>query len=231
MKQRRAVCSNPRRDILTDPYRMMKIYLASASPRRREIMEKIGIDAEIRVSGADEDTGLDDPVLLVEELSTRKAVSVADEIDADETADTSQGYCVIGADTVVSIDGRILGKPADEDDARSMLRMLSGRMHQVYTGVSLVISRPEADRGEGGADCEVIVFHEKTDVEFCEMTDDEIDAYIATGDPMDKAGAYGVQSYAAPFVSAIYGDYYNAMGLPASRLYHELKAHGVLGQI
>lgn len=206
----------------------MKIYLASASPRRREIMEKIGIDAEIRVSGADEDTDLTDPVELVEELSARKAVSVADEIDADDSIDTSEGYCVIGSDTVVSIDGRILGKPVDEEDARRMLKRLSSRTHQVYTGVALVIERPEADRTPDGNECDVIVFHEKTDVEFCEMTDEEITSYIATGDPMDKAGAYGVQSYAAPYIRALHGDYYNVMGLPASRLYHELKKYRCL---
>ncbi len=202
---------------------MMKIYLASASPRRREIMEKIGIDAQIRVSGADEDTDLSDPADIVELLARRKAESVADEIDADHGTDLSDGYCVIGADTVVSIDGRILGKPGDEDEARRMLGTLSGRTHQVYTGVSLVIRKPESAADAKSDVRETVSFHEKTDVVFCEMTDEEIDAYIATGDPMDKAGAYGVQSYAAPYVGAIYGDYYNVMGLPASRLYHELK--------
>lgn len=185
-------------------------------------MEKIGIDAEIRVSGADEDVDESDPAELVEQLSARKAVSVADEIDSETGAVSGQPYCVIGADTVVSIDGRILGKPVDEADAHRMLRSLSGRTHQVYTGVTLVIS-PGKD-----ADCDVISFHEKTDVIFSEMSDEEIDAYIATGDPMDKAGAYGVQSYAAPFVSGMHGDYYNVMGLPACRLYHELKLQGVI---
>ena len=185
-------------------------------------MEKIGIDAEIRVSGADEDVDVTDPAELVEQLSARKAVSVADEIDSGEGAGSMEAYCVIGADTVVSIDGRILGKPADEADARRMLKTLSGRTHQVFTGVTLVITPGKA------ADCDIISFHEKTDVEFCEMSDEEIDAYIATGDPMDKAGAYGIQSYAAPFVSGMHGDYYNVMGLPACRLYHEMKKNGVI---
>lgn len=186
-------------------------------------MEKIGIDVQIRVSGADEETELADPSDIVEQLSWRKAESVADELEADPGIDLSEGYCVIGADTVVSIDGHILGKPEDEADARRMLETLSGRTHQVYTGVSLVIRRPKSGTDHGTSERETVSFHEKTDVVFCEMTDEEIDAYITTGDPMDKAGAYGVQSYAAPFVSAIYGDYYNVMGLPASRLYHELK--------
>ena len=185
-------------------------------------MEKIGVDAEIRISGADEDVDVTDPAELVEQLSARKAVSVADEIDAESGTGSTDAYCVIGADTVVSIDGRILGKPVDEADAHRMLKTLSGRTHQVFTGVTLVIT-PGKD-----ADCDVISFHEKTDVEFCRMSDEEIDAYIATGDPMDKAGAYGVQSYAAPFVSGMHGDYYNVMGLPACRLYHELKKNGVI---
>ena len=194
----------------------MKIYLASASPRRREIIEKLGIEAEILVSGADEDTDITDPAGLVELLSRRKAESVAREIE--EAPDKPDSFCVIGADTVVSIDGGILGKPTDEADARRMLKLLSGRTHQVYTGVSLVISPGKTSPRD------VMVFHEKTDVEFAAMTDEEIEAYIATGDPMDKAGAYGVQSYAAPYVKGIHGDYYNVMGLPACRLYHEMKA-------
>ena len=198
----------------------MEIYLASASPRRKEIIGKIGIKAKIRVSGADEDTDITDPSKLVEELSARKAQSVADELTASKEGGPE--FCVIGADTVVALDGCILGKPADKEDARRMLKLISGRKHQVYTGVSLVIC--------GGVRKErrVITFHEKTDVEFDVLTDEEIDSYIATGDPMDKAGAYGIQSLAAPYIRAIYGDYYNVCGLPASRLYHELVAAGVL---
>ncbi len=198
----------------------MKIYLASASPRRKEIMGKIGVKAEILISGADEDVDITEPSKLVEELSVRKAVSVAEELE--ESKDDSEERCVIGADTVVAIDGRILGKPVDVEDARRMLKLISGRKHQVYTGVSLVIS------GNGDEERRVITFHEKTDVEFDVLSDEEIDSYIATGDPMDKAGAYGIQSLAAPFIKAIYGDYYNVCGLPASRLYHELKAAGVI---
>lgn len=183
-------------------------------------MEKTGIDVTVRVSGADEDTDISEPSALVETLSSLKAHSVAKEVEAETGPDG--GYCVIGADTVVSADGSILGKPVDEDDARSMLKRLSGRTHQVYTGVTLEYRHP------GETESHTVSFHEKTDVCFCEMTDEEIDSYVFTGDPMDKAGAYGIQSYAAPYVSAIYGDYYNVMGLPACRLYHELKACGCL---
>ncbi|MCR5594301.1 MAG: Maf family protein [Lachnospiraceae bacterium] len=197
----------------------MKTYLASASPRRREIIEKLGIKADIRVSGADEETDILDPEALVTELSKKKAVSVS--ADIHKAQDDDQPYCVIGADTVVSIDGMILGKPKDEQDAADMLSRLSGRTHQVFTGVTIVICKP-------GQNEDTISFCEKTDVDFCEMTKDEIDAYIATGDPMDKAGAYGVQSLAAPYVSGIKGDYYNVMGLPACRLYHELKKQGCI---
>ena len=196
----------------------VKIYLASASPRRLEIMEKIGASVEVMVSDADENTDITDPILLVEYLSKLKAESVFHKLKNDLSG---QSFCVIGADTVVSLDGHIMGKPADEEDAFKMLRDLSGRRHHVYTGVTVMMS------DDDGAEKKVS-FYEETGVDFCEMSDDEIRAYIATKDPMDKAGAYGIQSYAAPFVSAISGDYYNVMGLPACRLYHELKNMGTL---
>jgi septum formation protein len=196
----------------------VKIYLASASPRRLEIMEKIGVGVQVMVSDADENTDITDPILMVGYLSKIKAESVFKKLQNDLTG---QPFCVIGADTVVSLDGHIMGKPADEEDAFKMLRDLSGRRHHVYTGVTVMLS-------DGAGAEKKVSFYEETGVDFCEMSDDEIRAYIATGDPMDKAGAYGIQSYAAPFVSAISGDYYNVMGLPASRLYHELKGLGVL---
>ena len=196
----------------------VKIYLASASPRRLEIMEKIGVDVEVMVSDADENTDITDPILLVGYLSKIKAESVFRKLKNDLAG---QSFCVIGADTVVSLDGHIMGKPADEEDAFKMLRDLSGRRHHVYTGVTVMLSDDDGTEKK-------VSFYEETGVDFCEMSDDEIRSYIATGDPMDKAGAYGIQSYAAPFVSAISGDYYNVMGLPACRLYHELKIFGIL---
>ena len=188
----------------------LKIYLASASPRRLEILKKLFDDVEVVVSGADESVNITSPKELVTELSLRKALSVYDEISG--RLKKGNPYRIIGADTVVSMDGEILGKPSDEDEARSMLRKLSGRTHEVYTGVSVVYGQRDH-----------ITFYERTEVEFIELTDEEIDGYIATGDPMDKAGAYGVQSGAAPFVCGIRGDFYNVMGLPLSALYQQLK--------
>ncbi len=192
----------------------VKIYLASASPRRRELMERAGFDFEVRASGADESTSVTEPAGMVEELSRIKAGAVARELIAEGAG---AGSCVVvGADTVVSIDGQILGKPKDEADASRMLREISGRTHEVFTGVTLIAVRD----GE-----EVLrdTFHEVTKVNVAGMSDEEIEAYVATGDPMDKAGAYGVQSGASVYVSSIEGDYYNVVGLPMCSLYQHLR--------
>jgi len=189
----------------------MKIYLASASPRRQEIMAQVGIEYTVKVSGADEDIDVTEPSLMVEELSFIKAQAVATALE-DENSDE---YCVIGADTVVALDGSVLGKPVDESDARAMLTMLSGRNHQVYTGVTVLVKRQSEALKR-------VTFHETTTVNMCEMSLREIDRYIATGEPMDKAGAYGIQSGAAIYVRGIEGDYYNVVGLPIAGLYQEL---------
>lgn len=188
----------------------MKIYLASGSPRRKELLSLIGIEYEIKASNADEIVEAEIPFMIVEELSLAKARAVAESlpINTDET------ICVIGADTVVSYNDEIMGKPVDEADARRMLKQLSGNTHQVYTGVTLYILR------NGISD--VRIFHVKTDVTMYDLTDEQIDAYIATKEPMDKAGAYGIQAKAAAFVKEINGDYYNVVGLPIGRLYQEL---------
>ena len=195
----------------------MTIYLASASPRRQELLTQIGIKYEVRVSGADEDIEETDPRHIVEQLSIYKAQAVAKELEDEGVTD----YCVIGADTVVACDEKVLGKPLDEADAKKMLKLLSGRGHQVYTGVTLIIHKD-------GTEKTLINFHEVTTVNMYELSDTEIDAYIATGEPMDKAGAYGIQARAAAYVSGIEGDYYNVVGLPVARLYHELCKHGVM---
>lgn len=193
----------------------VKLILASASPRRLEIIKKLGAPVEVKVSGADEQVDITQPEKLVLELSRRKALSVMEDM---ESGGIREPICIIGADTVVSLDGDILGKPADKEEAFRMLRALSGRTHRVYTGVSIVCPA-------GG----ISSFYEMTEVDFIELTDSEIHEYIASGDPLDKAGAYGVQSGAARFVSGIRGDFYNVMGLPLSRLYRELKNIGILG--
>ena len=186
----------------------MNLILASASPRRRELLEGLGLQFEIRPAKGDERPapGLGGAETAAQ-LSRAKCLEIA--------ADASPEDVVIAADTVVCLDGEILGKPHDASDARRMLSGLSGRTHRVYTGVTVA----RAGRVLSGA--------EETAVRFRVLTDAEIDAYIATGEPMDKAGAYGIQGRAALFVEGIEGDYFNVMGLPLCRLGQMLKELGV----
>ena len=187
----------------------MGIVLASRSPRRRQLLEQMGLrDFRIVCSDADETAspGLTPPA-LVEALSARKAAAVQHAAAA--------GDLIIAADTVVALDGRVLGKPADGPDAFAMLSALSGRRHQVYTGLTVVCG---AQR---------LTEHEVTAVTFRSLSSAEICAYIAAGEPMDKAGAYGIQGRGALFVEGIEGDYYNVMGLPVCRLGRILARLGV----
>lgn len=187
----------------------MRIILASGSPRRKELLAQAGYDFVIEVSDADENIQADSPGTLVEELSHRKAGAVAKQHLAGGSRDVpgQEMYTIIGADTVVAVDGRVLGKPDGEEGAVEMLRSLSGRTHQVYTGVSLLLLE------EGRLVAEE-KFHVCTDVTMRKMSDEEIRWYVSTGEPMDKAGAYGIQGKAAVFISGIHGDYYNVVGLP-----------------
>ena len=187
-----------------------KLVLASASPRRQELIQLLGLRAEIHPSGIAEDVTEADPSLLVQKLAFRKAEDVAKQYPKD--------YLVIGADTVVFFEDRILGKPKSEEDAYRMLSALSGRTHQVYTGVSLHFQGKKMG------------FYEKTEVQFARLTEREIWDYIESKEPMDKAGAYGIQGRFAPFVKGIAGDYYNVMGLPLARLYQALKFLGAEGE-
>lgn len=193
----------------------MKIYLGSGSPRRKELLAQIGIEYEVKVSSADESSDISDPALLVEELSQRKAKASAAVICSENNNAEQRDFLVIGADTVVAYEGKILGKPKNSEDAKQMLRLLSGRTHSVFTGVTLY--------KVCGDMTEVKVFHEETKVIFTDMTDEEIDEYVATGDPLDKAGAYGIQGFCARYIKGIEGDYNNVVGLPIGRLYQELK--------
>jgi len=281
-----------------------RMILASASPRRRELLEQIGLDFEVRVSKVKEIVTAVEPGLVVEELSAQKAWAVLEELE-----DGERDVLVIGADTVVSADGQILGKPSDERNAAEMLGRLAGRSHEVYTGVTLLyrcgkrgacseegmrepeegsVSMPGREnlrtgggkgmRGpeeggafvpgrenvrtggeegmrepeEGGASvpgrenvrtgggkdlCGAAdmdaprqmgqvwrrTFHEVTRVEFYLMTGEEITRYVASGDCMDKAGAYGIQGMCARYIKGIEGDYNNVVGLPVGRLYQEIK--------
>lgn len=197
---------------------MEKIILASSSPRRRELMAQAGFAFEVLVSEADETIETETPGEMVEVLSERKAATVAEEIKKQGFAEES--VLLVGADTMVAIDGKKLGKPKDEKGAEEMLEELSGRTHQVYTGVTLIRLR----KAENGSILqESRTFSEGTDVSFYPLTKEEIRSYIATGEPMDKAGAYGIQGKAAVFVKEIKGDYNNVVGLPIARLYQELK--------
>ncbi len=185
----------------------MELILASASPRRRELLELAGCDFSVRVSAVDEDSCDPRPEIMVRDLSGKKALSVANDICREQVPGDKEDKIVLGSDTVVACGGEILGKPEDEEDARRMLSMLSGATHQVYTGVTLVAIRQ-------GEIFEKTTFTECTDVVMRELSGEEIEAYIRTGEPMDKAGAYGIQGKAAVFVSGIRGDYYNVVGLP-----------------
>ena len=187
----------------------MNIILASGSPRRRELLERMGItDFTIITSDADEtiDENLP-PAQQVEILSRRKADAVAAEVGPNDL--------ILAADTVVALDGAVLGKPADEEDAFRMLSALSGVRHHVYTGVTLRMG----DR--------VLTDHEVTSVAFRSLTSEEVEQYISTGECMDKAGAYGIQGYGCLLVEGIAGDYYNVMGLPVPMLGQMLKEFGV----
>ena len=181
-------------------------------------MAQAGFAFEVLVSEADETIETETPGEMVEVLSERKAAAVAEEIKKQGFAEES--VLLVGADTMVAIDGKKLGKPKGEKGAEEMLEELSGRTHQVYTGVTLIRLR----KAENGSILqESRTFSEGTDVSFYPLTKEEIRSYIATGEPMDKAGAYGIQGKAAVFVKEIKGDYNNVVGLPIARLYQELK--------
>lgn len=208
---------------------MKQIILASASPRRKELLEQIGLDFEIIPAKGEEVITQTSPDAIVMELSRQKArevaVMVRDYAETHREIMTPQDMLVIGADTVVAAKNetgsmQILGKPKDEEDAYRMLSMLSGKVHSVYTGVTLVFLDKS---GKAGEHC----FYEKTDVHMRNMSNLEIKRYIATGEPMDKAGAYGIQGKCAIYIEKIDGDYNNVVGLPISAIYYELQKLGI----
>lgn len=220
-----------------------RIILASGSPRRRELLEAAGYSFTVEVSDAKEEVREKDPVKLVELLAETKAGTVARKDicrrkagNEDESGQAKSSAfpvartVVIGADTIVVHRGRILGKPSDRDHAAAMIRDLSGEIHQVYTGVSLFLT-------EGGRVLEKVCFHERTDVQVKDMTEEEIQSYILAREPVrpghpeegeqylwqDKAGGYGIQTgWGSRMISGISGDYYNVVGLPVCRLCAEL---------
>lgn len=186
----------------------MKLILASKSPRRSEILANAGYNFEICVSDADEQIdGSLPPGETAGGLAERKALAAREK--------TGKGGVVLAADTIVVCEGKVLGKPVDAKDAQSMLSLLSGRTHTVYTGVYI------------HAESRFSSFYAGTKVTFFPLTEGEIKAYIATHEPFDKAGAYGIQGRGSVLVERIDGDYYNVMGLPISRVARELKGFGI----
>lgn len=203
---------------------MGQIILASASPRRKELLEQIGLTFEICPAKGGEVITKTVPKEVVMELASQKAKEVAAMVKSygasHEELMTPQDIMVIGADTIVAFEGKILGKPKEEADAFRMLSMLSGNTHSVYTGVSIILLGASGRAGE-------LTFYEKTDVTMRGMEEAEIRRYIATGEPMDKAGAYGIQGKCAIYVDKIHGDYNNVVGLPVAAMYRELKKLGI----
>ncbi len=187
----------------------MKLILASGSPRRRELLTEVGIPFTVAPAEFDESSvSLQDPAEGVCALALGKA-------RASRRTCGDDNAVYLGADTVVVLDGEAMGKPADEDDAFLTLRRLSGRAHSVYTSVALI----SGDQEE--------IFYEKTDVYFYELSDEEIREYIATGEPMDKAGSYGIQGRGRLLIRKIDGDYFTVVGLPVARVARALKKYNV----
>lgn len=199
----------------------MKIILASASPRRKQLLDQIGWEFEVMASDMEERVTKTKPREVVEELSRQKAEAVLASLP-----ESCEDLLVIGADTIVALDDRILGKPKDFQSAEEMLQMLQGRSHYVYTGVTLCLRRQSIQKmAVSGKIPEVKIdtFSEATKVTFYPMSKAEIHNYVSSGDPLDKAGAYGIQGLCARYISGIKGDYNNVVGLPIGRLYQEFK--------
>lgn len=196
---------------------MTRYVLASASPRRRELLTQAGLAFEIIPAQGEEILTKESPVDIVEELSYNKASEVAACYKGYHKNDTT---VIIGADTIVAVGNEIMGKPKDQADASAMLTRLQGSTHQVYTGVTLIIT----ECGQEKQKQEILTFHEKTDVQMYPMTPEQIAAYVATGEPMDKAGAYAIQGKCAVYIKRINGEYNNVVGLPIARLMQELSA-------
>ncbi len=196
-----------RKAIINEP-----LILASASPRRKELLANADIPFEVMPADIDETLPCDDPAEAAEEISCRKAEFVAEKLMKEEKRDS---FVILSADTVVSIDGKILGKPEDEEEAFNVLKELQGREHEVYTGVTIGIKHP-------GKGVRYRLFHEKTRVRLYPVSDAQIRDYIATGEPMDKAGSYAIQGSFAKYIKGIKGDYSNVVGLPIGRVFKEL---------
>ena len=184
----------------------MKIILASKSPRRREILENLGLKFDIIVADADESSDIRDPKMLVETLAARKGRAVLEKL-----GDISEDTLIIACDTLVYADGEFLGKPRDRADAERMIRKLSGNSHSVVSGIYLFFCGREVTAAA------------ETKVIFDPLTEGEIEAYLNTSEPYDKAGAYAIQGRAGVYIKVIEGDYFNVVGLPVNLLKNTLK--------
>lgn len=194
----------------------MQLILASASPRRREILSCLGVPFTIRVAETDETCELSSPGSRVEAIAAKKCEAVRREMEADGMLPPESDVMILASDTLVTLDDLFLGKPRDEADARRMVGMLQGRTHTVASGIAVWY---------GGR---TVTAHELTRVHFSPMSEQEIDDYVSTGEPMGKAGAYAIQGHAARYIRGIEGDYFNVVGLPVRRLYDTLwQAFGV----
>lgn len=192
----------------------MKYILASASPRRKELLQQIGLEFDIIPACGEEIIQYEKPEEVVMDLSRQKAEEIAKRRMEKEVPEI-----IIGADTVVAYNGKILGKPKDEKDAYDMISMLQGNSHKVYTGVTLLLRKKE--------EVQVHSFYEETEVTMYPMSETEKKWYVETKEPMDKAGGYGIQGKCAVFIEKIHGDYNNVVGLPVARIYQVLQKLGI----
>lgn len=198
----------------------MKYILASGSPRRVELIQKLHLPFEVEKALGEELTTETEPAKYAMSLAREKALEVYNRLSNIPRSAEKDSLFVLGADTIVVHNGQILGKPSDEEDAFEMLSSLSGKTHEVYTGVTLVFDRID---GSKTADPVIVSFFDKTEVTFNTLSADEIRAYISTGDPLDKAGAYGIQGDFSIHVSGVKGNFENVIGLPVSKIYEEIK--------
>lgn len=200
----------------------MRIILASKSPRRRELLSRIGIEYECMVSETEEKITESKPDKVVGELSHQKAENIFEILRAEGSINNSP-VVIIGADTVVVCDNEVMGKPRDKADARRMLKLLEGRSHSVWTGVTILFINIDKNGNYMENSVSAETFSCETRVYMYPVSDSEIDEYIETKEPEDKAGAYGIQGIAAKFIEKIDGDYNNVVGLPVSALYQRIK--------
>ena len=194
--------SKKEKEKMVENNKLMKVILASGSPRRKELLLQAGIDFEVITADIGETSDILDPAKLVEHLSQKKALKVHE---------ANKGSIILAADTVVAIEGKILGKPKSKEDAVHMLKLLAGKTHQVFTGVTIIDKKSNVN-----------TFYESTQVTMYDNSLEVIDAYVNTLEPMDKACAYGIQGRGAVLIKKIDGDYNNVVGLPLARVYQEL---------